>query len=168
MAGCWGEQREKRSASCARTALQARGGERQKRHDCGMETCETSVSTSLGVRMASSSENDKRVAAFLALIRYAEFNKHVPADAYQELYGGRSFANLLTHPNIKVTRWGHSSTAAGAYQINKKTYDDAVKHGIAFDFQKQSQDAIAIWEIQKGCIATYLGWTARRSLSGFA
>lgn len=91
-----------------------------------------------GLEMATSSENDKRVAAFLALIRYAEYAKHEPDNVYQHLYGGALFTNLATHPNITVTKWGHSSTSAGAYQINKKTYDDAVKHGIAFDFNKES------------------------------
>ena len=61
-------------------ALQARSGTREIRYGLGVEAYEISRSTCLEVEMATSSENDRRVAAFLALIRYAEFAKHEPAD----------------------------------------------------------------------------------------
>ena len=85
--------------------------------------------------------------AFLALIRYAENGKQDRSDAYTRLYGGGYFGGFSTHPRKKVTKWHHTSTSAGAYQITAPTYDDAVKAHVAHDFSERSQDAIAVWRI---------------------
>ena len=94
--------------------------------------------------MARQDVEAARLKAFLKLIQYAENAQHEVDHPYQMLYGGGHFTNMMTHPNKKVSRWGHSSTAAGAFFINKETYDEAVRHGVAHDFSEASQDAIAI------------------------
>ncbi len=100
--------------------------------------------------MPASDENQKRMEAFLVLFRYAEHGKHDRSDAYTSLYGGGQFGGFSDHPRKSVNRWHHRSNAAGAYQIDAKTYDDAVKqHHVAHDFSPHSQDAIAVWIVTK-------------------
>ena len=97
--------------------------------------------------MPGRDEHDRRERAFLALLRHAEFGGREDHNVYHSLYGNGHFANLTTHPNKKVTRWGHVSTAAGAYGTTKPAYDDAVKHGVIHDFSEASQDKIALFII---------------------
>lgn len=59
---------------------------------------------------------------FLALIRWTEGTDRYP-DPFRVLFGGGTFSDLSRHPNIVVTKSGYSSTAAGAYQFLKRTYD---------------------------------------------
>jgi muramidase (phage lysozyme) len=83
------------------------------------------------------------VAAFLKLIRFAE-HKTDSDDVYTLLYGGRQrFTDMSKHPNKSITAWGHSSTAAGAYQILFGTWKEAKDKGIVLDFTKASQDKLA-------------------------
>lgn len=84
------------------------------------------------------------IAAFLAMIRRFESNGD-----YFILYGGGHFSDTSQHPNVRVPffnpRTGRQdySTAAGAYQINKPTYDTfAPRLGIT-DFSPASQDMLA-------------------------
>ncbi|WP_419809090.1 hypothetical protein [Sphingomonas sp.] len=91
--------------------------------------------------------DDPNVKAFLKLIRYAE---HYPVESdnwYDSLYGGKRFVGYQTHPNSPQTRWGKTSTAAGAYQILIATYNDAHSRGIMTDFTPASQDRFAFWKI---------------------
>ncbi|WP_428392755.1 hypothetical protein [Lichenicoccus sp.] len=97
--------------------------------------------------MPDADENERRLQAFLALIRYAESGKQERSDAYTRLYGGAHFHGFSNHPRHKVTRWQHTTTAAGAYGITADTYDDAVKAHVVHDFSEPSQDAIATWRI---------------------
>ena len=99
--------------------------------------------------MANPDEQTKRVMAFLSLLRYAEQGKREVPDAYFRLFGRGSFGSTKTHPNVKHTRWGYTSTAAGAYMITKETYDLAVRNHVVHDFSSISQDKIALWLIQK-------------------
>ena len=99
--------------------------------------------------MPEARENTKRSAAFLALLRYAEHQQHDDPMVYRSLNENGHFANLSTHPNKPVTRWGRASTAAGAYAITYDTYEWAVSHGIAHDFSEASQDAIALGIIHR-------------------
>ena len=41
---------------------------------------------------------------------------------YSELFGYDNFTDFSKHPNIKVTKNGYTSTAAGRYQILYRTY----------------------------------------------
>jgi lysozyme len=88
------------------------------------------------------SENSN-VKAFLKLIRYAEHYPDTSDAFYDTLYGGGRFSGYSTHPNKAVTRWGHTSTAAGAYQILYPTWAEAKKRGIVSDFRPASQDLLA-------------------------
>ena len=76
---------------------------------------------------------DANVQAFLKLIRYAEHYPDTSDDFYDTLYGGGRFTGYTTHPNTAVAKWGHTSTAAGAYQILYPTWAEAHKQGIVPD-----------------------------------
>ena len=72
-------------------------------------------------------ETNVNVKAFLKLIRYAE-HKRDDDRVYYLLYGGQqTFTDTSTHPDLAILAWGKRSTAAGAYQIRKATWDEAVK-----------------------------------------
>lgn len=87
---------------------------------------------------------DPRVKAFLDLIARAEGTYHYGAqDGYNILYGFGTFNSYAQHPNIVVNKGGLRSTAAGRYQILKKTWD-GVKSSIgASDFSPANQDKAA-------------------------
>lgn len=83
------------------------------------------------------------VRAFLKLIRYAEHERDDDG-VYMILYGGATFTGVAEHPNKAVTKWGHTSNAAGAYQILYSTWAEAKKKGIVLDFSRASQDILAV------------------------
>lgn len=89
----------------------------------------------------------KNIRAFLIMIQYAEgtFGK----DGYSKLYGGGHFNDFSRHPNTPQTKWGITSTAAGAYQILSKTWAELqAKLGLP-DFSPVSQDKAAIELIRR-------------------
>ena len=89
----------------------------------------------------------KNLRAFLIMIQYAEgtFGK----DAYRKLYGGSLFNDFSKHPNTRITKWGITSTAAGAYQILNKTWVEiSAKLGLT-DFSPASQDRAAMELIKR-------------------
>lgn len=88
-----------------------------------------------------------RVKAFLKLIRYAE-HKREDDGVYMIIFGGGGFTDMSKHPNKLVKKWGRKSTAAGAYQITKVTWDEAKHKGVANDFSRTSQDKIARWKFE--------------------
>jgi lysozyme len=89
------------------------------------------------------------VKAFLKLIRYA-VHKREDNIVYYLLYGGtQTFSDLSKHPDRQIRAWGKESDAAGAYQILRSSYDDAVANGIIHDFMPSSQDEFAIWILRK-------------------
>ena len=95
------------------------------------------------------------VQAFLKLIRFAEHYPDASDDFYMTLYGGGRFVSTATHPNKAVTKWGHTSTAAGAYQILYSTWAEAKKKGLVTDFSPASQDALAFSKLSsRGALAT--------------
>lgn len=84
-------------------------------------------------------------AAFLKLLRWCENYPHEPTDAdYRRMYGGGTLDNLNDHPRTTVTKWGHTSSAAGAYQITVDTYDEFKKKLGLKDFSSEAQDKIAL------------------------
>lgn len=89
----------------------------------------------------------KNVRAFLIMIQYAEgtYGK----DGYKMLYGGGYFGDYSKHPNTKVTKWGITSTAAGAYQILNKTWNELQVRLKLPDFSPLSQDKAAIELIRR-------------------
>lgn len=88
------------------------------------------------------------VQAFLKLIRFAEHYPDTSDNFYDTLYGGGRFVGYVTHPNTAVMKWGHKSTAAGAYQILYLTWEEAKKKGIVTDFTPASQDKLAFAKLR--------------------
>jgi len=89
----------------------------------------------------------KNIRAFLIMIQYAEgtYGK----DGYRKLFGGGYFNDFSKHPNTKVTKWGITSTAAGAYQILNKTWIELQAKLKLPDFSPVSQDKAAIELIRR-------------------
>jgi lysozyme len=86
-------------------------------------------------------------AAFLTTIGYSE-----GAD-YGTLYGGGTFSDFSTHPNISVTAGNYISTAAGKYQILYKTWLYLSQKLGLTDFSPATQDAMALELIsEKGAL----------------
>jgi len=86
------------------------------------------------------------------------------ADGYHTLYGGQLWEDLSDHPyklgwegvplsDAQCARAGRSpgcrSWAAGAYQFNKATWDDAAAGAGLVDFSPESQDQAAAWLLAK-------------------
>jgi muramidase (phage lysozyme) len=97
--------------------------------------------------MDTRSKEYKNLRAFLTMIQYSEgtYGK----DGYRKLYGGGLFNDLSKHPNVRVTKWGITSTAAGAYQILNKTWNEVQAKLKLPDFSPLSQDKAAIELIRR-------------------
>lgn len=93
------------------------------------------------------SETDKNVSAFLKTIRECEGT--AGQNGYKTLFGGGLFNDYSAHPNKKIPFRGGVSTAAGAYQILKKTWDECVRALSLPDFSPSSQDAAAVYLIKR-------------------
>jgi len=94
---------------------------------------------------------EPNVQAFLAMIRAGEGT--ADPDGYRRLFGGELISTYADHPRKPVTRISGdsliSSSAAGAYQILERTWDD-VAPGLALpDFSPQSQDIAAVALIRR-------------------
>lgn len=89
----------------------------------------------------------KNIRAFLIMIQYAEGT--YGNDGYRKLFGGGYFNDYSKHPNTKVTKWGITSTAAGAYQILSKTWVELQAKLKLPDFSPVSQDKAAIELIRR-------------------
>lgn len=94
---------------------------------------------------------EPNVAAGLAAIRYGEGT--ADADGYYRLFGGELVAHLADHPRRRVTRnvggRALTSTAAGAYQILERTWDDVQPALELPDFSPASQDIAAVYLIRR-------------------
>lgn len=95
---------------------------------------------------------DNNVQAFLTLIRTGEGT--VDSAGYSRLVGGGQFQSFADHPRKLVTiRMGGKlikSTAAGAYQILARTWDDLKSSGVSLpDFSPASQDKAALALIRR-------------------
>lgn len=80
--------------------------------------------------------------AMLMTIRYAEGTQG--EDGYRKMYGGSYFTDFSKHPRKSNTRWGKTSTAAGAYQILAGTWDELKVLLKLPDFSPNSQDIAAV------------------------
>ena len=89
----------------------------------------------------------KNLRAFLIMLQYAEDT--YGQDGYRKLYGGSTFEDFSRHPNKPQTRWGITSTAAGAYQILAKTWAGLQAELKLPDFSPTSQDKAAIELIRR-------------------
>lgn len=79
------------------------------------------------------------VRKFLMLITFTEGTDR-QRTPYNELFGFKNFEGYTKHPNILIKSSNYSSTAAGRYQILKKTADFLKMK----DFTPESQDLAAI------------------------
>jgi muramidase (phage lysozyme) len=97
--------------------------------------------------------NSANLAAFLRAIRLGEGTSD---DAgYNRIVGGQSFTDMSTHPNVKVwvPNYHVYSSAAGAYQITRPTWEGLMGQYNFPDFEAPSQDCMAVALIaEKGAI----------------
>lgn len=95
--------------------------------------------------------NDPNTQAFLSMIRAAEGT--TGANGYRVLFGGSLFDGYDDHPRIKITAKSGSgtitSTAAGAYQILARTWDEVKAKLNLPDFSPASQDVAAVELIRR-------------------
>lgn len=87
---------------------------------------------------------DTNVRAFLKAIRLGEGTEDEAG--YYRIVGGQIFNDDSAHPNVKVfvKRYQVYSTAAGAYQIIRPTWDALVKQYGFPDFSAECQDEAAV------------------------
>ena len=85
----------------------------------------------------------QNVKAFLQTIQWAEGSSKYE-NPYAVLFGGGKFIGYDSHPGICVPYGNTCSTAAGAYQILKGTYNNLHSDGVMPDFTPESQDAGAV------------------------
>ena len=123
---------------------------------------DTVVNYVIPVDIAMSNQN---LQAFLTLIRTGEGT--ADAGGYSRLYGGGSFSSFADHPRQVVTRGGWSSTAAGAYQILSRTWDDLRAQGYDLpDFSPENQDKAAVALIKRrGALADVLAGRFDRAIA---
>jgi len=97
---------------------------------------------------------DQNVKAFLWMLRVSEGT--AGQDGYSTIVGGSQFQGFADHPRVLIAlpNLGIKSSAAGAYQIIRRTWDGVRdKLGLP-DFSPESQDAAAIELIrQRGALA---------------
>lgn len=104
-----------------------------------------------GVLPVNFDMENANLQAFLTMIRNAEGT--AGRDGYMMLFGGTLFGSFADHPRIKITAKSGSrsitSTAAGAYQILERTWDEAARALSLPDFSPESQDVAAAWLIRR-------------------
>ncbi len=105
------------------------------------------------------------VQAFLILIRTGEGTSD--PGGYHRLFGGGDFNSYADHPRIIVTRGSLSSTAAGAYQILARTWDDLRNSGVDLpDFTPANQDKAAIALIKRrGALADVIAGNFKNAIA---
>ena len=107
------------------------------------------LSSSVGI-----TNEELNTRAMLYTIRTTEVAGRT--NPYDILFNDKKFGEGIAdkekykdHPHKTTTRWGITSTAAGAYQILAGTYDEAKKKINIADFTPESQDKIAVWLIDR-------------------
>lgn len=88
-------------------------------------------------------DQSPNLRAFLDTIGYSE-----GAD-YNTLFGGSTFDGYADHPRIVINASGYQSSAAGKYQILRKTWDDVAPKIGATDFSPFWQDRAAVFLIHR-------------------
>lgn len=86
--------------------------------------------------------NNPQIQAFLRVIRRGEGT--ADNGGYNRLFGGGTFDSFDWHPNILVKKGAWTSTAAGAYQFLKSTWDETARLMDLTDFSPISQDLGAL------------------------
>lgn len=88
---------------------------------------------------------NRNVQAMLKLIRTGEGT--AGPNGYQTLYGGGLFSSFADHPRQRITKWGLTSTAAGAYQFLSSSWDETARIMGLKDFSPRNQDLGALGRI---------------------
>ena len=68
---------------------------------------------------------------------------------YNTLYGQATFTDLSRHPNRRVTKGRHTSTAAGRYQIKHSTAEMLHRNNLLSTMEPDEQDQAAIFLFEK-------------------
>ena len=89
----------------------------------------------------------KNLSAFLLMIQYSEGT--IGSNAYRMMYGGGLFNDYSRHPNTPITKYGITSTAAGAYQFLYNTWLGLQQDLKLPDFSPSSQNKGAIELIRR-------------------
>jgi muramidase (phage lysozyme) len=99
------------------------------------------VTENMGINDNTQQNN---LAAFLAMIRVSEGT--AGTNGYSTLVGGSQFFDYSDHPRILIDlpNLGIKSSAAGAYQILRRTWDGVAAKLHLPDFSPASQDAAAV------------------------
>ena len=102
----------------------------------------------------SPSVQEQNLKAFLWMLRVSEGTDG--PNGYRTIVGGSLFDSMADHPRIKIAlpKLGIQSSAAGAYQIIRRTWDGVRAKLDLPDFSEASQDAAAVELIsQRGALA---------------
>lgn len=93
---------------------------------------------------------NRNIKAFARLVWKAEgtYNSN-EAVMYRTLYGGGTFSDFSRHPNTPVTKWGKTSTAAGAYQFLYSTWLGMQAKLSLSDFSPISQDKAFVEKLRE-------------------
>lgn len=89
--------------------------------------------------------NNSNMRAMFAVIRRGEGT--ADQGGYSRLYGGGTFGSFTDHPRTAVTKWGRTSTAAGAYQALASVWDETANLMGLRDFSPVNQDLFALGRI---------------------
>lgn len=76
------------------------------------------------------------------------YNAANPGLMYRTRYGNYTFTDMSRHPNIVGTRWGKSSTAAGAYQFLYSSWVEMKVKLNLKDFTPMSQDLAFVQKLK--------------------
>jgi len=105
----------------------------------------------------------QNLKAFLQMIQYAEGT--IGPNAYRTLYGGSLFNDYSRHPDMAITKWGITSTGAGAYGFLYRIWIELQTALQLPDFSPTSQDKAAIELIRrKGALPDVLAGNLAQSI----
>lgn len=90
----------------------------------------------------------ENVRKFLMLITFTEGTDR-DKTPYNELFGFTNFVGYAGHPRITIKSKNYSSSAAGRYQILKKTFDYLKSKNKSLTFSPEDQDRMAIMLIKE-------------------
>jgi len=85
------------------------------------------------------------VQAFLMVIRRGEGTSG--ENGYRMHFGGSLFTSYADHPRKVISKHGYHSSAAGAYQALRRTWDETARIMRLPDFSPASQDLFAVGRI---------------------
>jgi muramidase (phage lysozyme) len=105
----------------------------------------------------------KNLSAFLLMLQYSEGT--IGPNAYRMLYGGGLTNSYAQHPNTAITKYGITSTAAGAYQFLYRTWAGLQQELGLKDFSPTSQNRAAIALLRRrGALADVLAGRFARAV----